>query len=132
LGGGRSRIPQPVKQLTGELGEKIVEQFMLRLERGDYGDVLKTPPAAPAGGGATAYGGQYEESGYGGGYDGGVQAGGQSQGPRSIVPGVTLIDIGSPKDLVAKAKQAGVDVLCVFKIDIMLNPEHNWSSTTPA
>jgi hypothetical protein len=120
--GGGSRIPQAVKQLTGELGEKIVEQFTLRLERGDYGDVLKTPPAAPAGGGATAYGGQYGESGYEGGYDGGTQPGVPNQGPRSIVPGVTLIDIGSTKDLVAKAKQAGVDVLCVFKIAIVLNP----------
>ena len=120
--GGRSRIPQPVKLLTGELGEKIVEQFTVRLERGDYGDVLKTPPTAPAGGGATAYGGQYEESGYGGGYDGGMQPGGQNQEPRSILPGVTLIDIGSTKDLLAKAKQAGVDALCVFKIEVTLVP----------
>ncbi|MCL4205856.1 MAG: hypothetical protein KJ000_25515 [Pirellulaceae bacterium] len=119
--GGRSPIPQAVKQLTGELGEKIVEQFTLRLDRGDYGDVLKTPPAASADGGATTYGGQYGESGYEGGY-GGAQPGAQNQGPRSIVPGVALIDIGSAKDLVAKAKQAGVDVLCVFKIAIVLNP----------
>ncbi len=133
-GGARSAIPQELKLLTGELGEKIVEQFKLRLERGDYGEVLKTPtaPKPGTGAGAEGYGtGGYDtsgymdsESGYGGGpgYGGGMQPGGQQRGPRSVMPGVTLVGIGSAKDLVDQAKQTGLDVLCVFKVTVTLNP----------
>ena len=141
--GGASALPQPVKQLTGELGETIVEQFTLRLERGDYGEVLKTASAAPAPAGSAGYGMGYEGYESGAGYDeygsgagyapgqmagpgagfgGAARPGGQTRGPRSVIPGVTLIDIGTAKDLLAKAKEAGVDVLCVFRISIKLNP----------
>ena len=142
--GGNVPLPQPVRQLTGELGETIVEQFMVRLKRGDYGQVLQTS-GAPTQSTTSGYGSGYEEYGaeygseggqmpggmgmgmnLGAGMGGGVGAGARSggaQGPRSVLPGVTLIAaIGSSRELVAKAKEAGVDVLCVFKISIKLNP----------
>jgi hypothetical protein len=145
--GGNVPLPQPVRLLTGELGETIVEQFMVRLKRGDYGQVLQTS-GAPTQGTTSGYGSGYEQhdgeygseggqmpggmgmgmnlgGGMGGGSGAGARMGG-AQGPRSVLPGVTLIAIGSnSKELVAKAKEAGVDVLCVFRISIKLNPRVN-------
>jgi hypothetical protein len=139
--GGSSNLPQPVRQLTGELGQTIFEQFTLRLERGDYGEVLKTATAGPtrstapgSGMGYEGFGaeGGYDESGMGygpgpaagmgAGFGAGARPGAAGRGPRSVLPGVMLIDIGNAKELVLKAKQADVDVLCVFRISIKLNP----------
>lgn len=55
----------------------------------------------------------------------GTGSGADAQGPRSVLPGVTLIAIGNARELVTKAKEAGVDVLCVFRISIKLNPRVN-------
>lgn len=142
-GSGNVPLPQPVRQLTGELGETIVEQFMVRLKRGDFGQVLQTT-GAPAQGTTGGYGSGYSEygaeygseggqtpggmgmgmnlgAGMGAGSGAGARAGG-GQGSRSVLPGVTLIDIGNSRELVAKAEDAGVDVLCVFRISVKLNP----------
>jgi hypothetical protein len=134
MGAGRgSQGTDPVLQaFTGELGRKVVEQLKLRLDRGDFGEVLEKAAAQPAGGaapyGGAAYSGSggYMDEGYGGatsGYGSTPQdARGRDKALRSMAPGLTVLPVGSTKELMAAAKQAGLDALVVFRVQVSIRP----------
>jgi len=93
-----------LERFTGELGRRVVEGLRERIERGDFGLVLKEAGA-----------------GYNAGMPRGMRGGGGMQNGGNtgqLSPGVTLIGEGSAKDLVKMAEQAGIDVLFVFKVTV--------------
>ncbi|MBP87363.1 MAG: hypothetical protein CMJ64_11685, partial [Planctomycetaceae bacterium] len=138
-GGGKAAGINPVlARNTGDLGEKLVAAYKERLMRGDYGAVLKKAAGeapAPSGGGAGAYGAEAAgaQAGFGGGkFAGGYPGGGAGAGGGAqagggdvaqIAPGLTMLGVGSQKELLAKAKEAGVDVFLLFKVSIKPNPK---------
>ena len=142
-GGGMGASGQSnplLQQLTGELGQKVVQQLQERIGRGDFGQVLASvgKAAAPgaAGGmpGAGMPGGSGEMN-YGasmpgaapGGYQGAGMPG-QAQGGRptdvtALSPGIVMLGVVSSKDLREKAQAAGVDAVCAFDIVATPNPK---------
>lgn len=151
-GGGQSKGINPtIGKYTGDLGEKLFAAYKQRLLRGDYGDVLKkAASAAPAqsGGGQGGYGaaGGAAMAGFAGGGpggpggipgvgppDGGAGYGGgggddtaNEVAASQIIPGLTMLGVGSQKDLLAKAKEEDLDVLVLFVVTVKPpNPKTN-------
>jgi len=174
-GGRRAAGGHPeVARFAGDFGAQLLSAFTERVERGNFGQVLKDAPgggAAPARGGAAggypAYGAEMsDEAGYApggagapggpgvssaagvasgsGGLGGAGGAGGYpgasgegynpagygaaaaaaagAAGGQSIRPGVTFVGIGSRRELLEKAKEAGVDVLLLLEVTVKQNP----------
>lgn len=134
---GGSGSSGQLEKFTGEVGQKVVDGLRERVERGDFGVVLKEAGSAGPGnqgpGGMMGQGqyGQYDSGaemgddegsgGYEDGGPGGMGGGGGNPGgggPSQLVPGVTLVGLAPAKDLVKVAEQAGVDVLCVFNVAV--------------
>jgi hypothetical protein len=135
-GGGQAHAQ--FQQLTGELGQKLVQRIQERMARSDFGEVLAAAlPGKPSGPDATSTG---AEMGCGGGQPGapsGPMAGGYpvatgmsppSNKPgeaQSLLPGILFLGQGTSKDLRKKAEEAQVDLLCVFNVAVTLNPRLN-------
>ena len=131
-------IDPVLKQMTGELGQKMVDGLRQRIAQGDFGQVLVVTGAAPSrsrggygGGMESGYGGDMEsgygdeeESGYGGGYSqpmGRGRGGNQQKGPSQLAPGAVMLGVGNIKDLKTVAGKYEVDVLCVFNVALKPN-----------
>lgn len=138
LGGGGSAGSGAVAQYAGEFGTAILDKFQSRVSSGKFGKVLKDAPTGGTGSGA---GSGYGAAGFGG--DDGAGAGGLSGAPAGgpgggmrpgmrggaggvgsaggeslISPGLTLLGVGTDKELKSKAREAGVDVLAIFRVKV--------------
>lgn len=129
-------------RFTGELGQKVVEGLRVRIERGDFGLVLKEAGsgAAPNQGPGMGAGGQMGQFGSGpeaygeeesGGFDsagpprGMGGAGGRQAAATQVLPGVTFLDVAPGKELVKIAQENGIDALCVFSVTVSFIPRKN-------
>lgn len=149
-GGGDGGNPMLAKA-AGELGERLLKGYRERLEQGDFGAILKDVPQAASGEGggfesglasaAGAYGasgaamnpkagpggypGMRGGSGGAGGAGGSGGAGGQAglDVQLQILPGLTLLGMGSSKELIGKAKADGIDYLLLFNVSVAPNPK---------
>jgi len=121
-------------RFTGELGQKVVDGLRERIERGDFGLVLKEAGTGVASNqGRGMGGGQMGQFGSGpeaygeedsGGFDnagpprGMGGAAGRQAAATQLVPGVTFLDVAPGKELVKMAKENGIDALCVFSVTV--------------
>ncbi|MFP8870445.1 MAG: hypothetical protein VCB43_02825, partial [Myxococcota bacterium] len=137
-GGGDGGQESLMEKGAGELGQKLVASFVASVSRGDYGDVLKKAVAAQGGAsrGGGSRGGSQGSDGYGdeesyemegigqGGQDRGGPRGGGAAGATditSLMPGLTLLGIGSQKELVSRARDEEVDVLVIIEMKLSSN-----------
>jgi hypothetical protein len=141
-GGGAAAGSGAIGQYAGEFGGMILEQFQSRVASGKFGSALQNAPA----GGSTDGGGGYDSGaaaiglagassagsagaysgramGMRGAYGGAGAAGGSGAkaGEEHISTGLTLIGVGTDKELKEKARQARVDVLAIFRVKIQVN-----------
>lgn len=143
--GGGGQVNAQLQKYTGELGQMFFEGLKDRLARGDYGEVLKSANAAGTqrqGGGRMGGGGpgmgmagagvdSYEggqEDGFGGG-----RAGGRRRSDASVTqlaPGALLIGPAPTKELLKLAKEAELDALCVFNVNVVVVRRTQQISTT--
>lgn len=150
-GGGDGAGGNAVTRYAGELGQKILDEFQARVGDGRFGKILKDAPApgssggdgeyaggAPAGpggvpgfpggdggfpggdlggpGGLPGFGGRGGPPGFGG------QPGiGGAAGEGAMASGLTMLGIGSEKDLREKARKNGIDVLAMFRVKVSVN-----------
>jgi hypothetical protein len=145
-GGGAAAGSGPIGQYAGEFGGMILEQFQSRVASGKFGSALQN---APAGGSTDGGGGEYDSgaaaiglagassAGSAGAYSGrgmgmrggsgafggagGAGGSGAKAGEEHISTGLTLIGVGTDKELKEKALQARVDVLAIFRVKIQVN-----------
>jgi len=138
FGGGGRDDGGVITQFAGDLGAGLVKEFETRVNRGDFGTVLKDAPkaggrgAGSQGGGPGGYpGGPGMEGGpglagapggpagfAGPGFEGGQ--GGQSASAASM-RGMTILGVGDERELVVKAKEHGADVLALFEVSVKPN-----------
>lgn len=125
--GGQGGKAAAITKVAGELGTMFVDEFTKRLERGDFGNLLREAGNSAAGqnnGGYNGYPGGAEAM-YAGmpgapgmmGEGGGGQAG--SNQDVQIAPGVTFIGQNNVKELQSKAEKLGQDALVVFQVNVM-------------
>jgi hypothetical protein len=139
FGGGGGQGGGLIAKYAGELGSGIITSFEERVKNGAFGVVLRNAPQAGRQGGGFgggdggiggAGGGRFGSgppgiNGGGGGFDdeGGDDFGGGGGGAagRAITRGITLLGLGSHRELLKKAKKEGVDVLAVFEVTVKVN-----------
>ena len=137
-GAGAGQPNQLLQQLTGELGQRLLQQLQERAARGDLGQVYAAQsPAKPDGTGANMPypGGPSAIAPSGHPPGAGPQPYGQpamAPGPpgepnaaQSLAPGVVLLGQGTVKDLRKKAAEIGVDVVCIFTVNVTFSPRAN-------
>lgn len=120
--GGDPNAPQPgsppntvLDYYTTELGTRLVDGLKTRIEQAQFGEVLQlivnTPAAAFNPGGFNPAGGAQI---------GGPNAGRPQAAPKTqpLMPGVMFLGVGKEKELLAKAKEEGLDALILYEIKV--------------
>lgn len=136
-GGGGGGNDSLLKKGAGELGEKLAAAYTERCMRGDFGNVLKQAMEASsggnrgnAGGGASEYGGEmYGADGAGAGTGYGAKAGPEGGGAAAaaltkvtqIMPGLSMLGIGTQKELFERARADGIDVVVIIDVKLRVN-----------
>jgi hypothetical protein len=107
---------QSVDTYAAELGTRVLESLTTRIERGDYGEFMKSAatqtveaPKANTGYGSSSSGG------YGHQGRGGTQKAEENTFPQ-IMPGIVFVGEGQEKRLVEKAREQDLDVLLIFQV----------------
>ncbi|MEO8495006.1 MAG: hypothetical protein ABI614_08040 [Planctomycetota bacterium] len=131
VGGGNSLLAKG----AGELGEKLAAAYTLRLMQGDFGEVLKKAMEGKSGGnqgdsggaGAAGYGaasGAMPMSGaVGGGEGGGGGAAAAATQVTQIMPGLSMLGIGTQKELIDRAREDDIDAVVILDVKLRVNPE---------
>ena len=123
---GRGGSNAQLERFTGEVGQKVVDGLRERIERGDFGIVLKDAGSAGAPNRGRGMGaqGQYgsgaemgDEENFGGGFNTGAQgdmrgAGGNrgAGGPTQLAPGVTLMEL-APEYMIRLAEDFRTEII---------------------
>ena len=135
-GGGNNSL---FSKNTGELGDKLVAAYTMRVMQGNFGEVLKKAMQGAEGGGRRNTGGGAGDGGGGGaaGFGsagpGGAGFGSAGPGGRSggggadaaaatqvaqIMPGLSMLGVGTQKELVDRAREDGIDALVLVDMKI--------------
>jgi hypothetical protein len=121
-GGGPQvfKVPDRIKNTTGELGEKIYERLVEEVQSGAFGDVLKDAASQGASQGRGQGGGNFgsDPGGAGGAGAGGRGGRAAARGPA----GITMLAEGSTGKIVADARAKKVDVILMFNVKVSRNP----------
>ncbi len=121
---------------AGELGTKLAEAYTERVERGDYGQPIQEAMEERNGGGGANRGGGSGYAGMAGGAAGmmgGMEgmAGGVADGVAAalsgssvtqILPGLSMLGIGTQKELVQRARDQEIDALVVLDVTLRVSP----------
>ena len=113
----------------GDVGKELLLRLQLRIENGQFGDILKDQLEEALAGDRDEFGDEYGASvnyggggGYGGGGYGGGRGGDDDDKPDSdlieqIMPGVTMLgESGNLPTLLERAKEQGVDLVLVLAV----------------
>lgn len=139
-GAGGAPTNKVLQELTGELGSRVVGQLRERMTRGDFGQTMallsqagatargaagagSAVDAEPAGGDPALAQGMPDPAAAGGFDAGAPLGGGRLAEAVPLSPGIVFLGLANPKELRAKAQQAGVDVVCVFSIALTAIPK---------
>ncbi len=143
-GGGQN--DSLLKKGAGELGEKLAAAYTERVMRGDFGDVLKTATEAGSKGnrgnsGGDGAGGYGAEGGPGYGAGGAAGGAGGPSGPggpgggggaadaatkvTQIMPGLSMLGIGTQKELIDRAREDEIDVVVIIDMKLRVNTTNN-------
>jgi hypothetical protein len=142
--GGPAGRDQLITRYIGEFGQKIIQEFQTRVANGNFGKALQdgsiSSPTGDNAGFAGASDGALPGSYPGaqpGGYPGAMPGDGMRPGMGGpggaagaaaragavtpVTPGLTLVGVGTEKELLDKAKKENLDVLVVARVKIELN-----------
>jgi len=141
-GGGSGSL---LSKGAGELGDKLAAAYTERVMRGDFGEVLKQAMESKSGGnqgnaggdgsagygaeGGAGFGANRMAAGAGGlGGAGGVGGGGGAAATKSVtqlIPGLSMIGIGTQKELIERAREDGIDVVVIIDVKLSVNTKNN-------
>ena len=130
---------------TGDIGDELLVRLRNRIERSDYGEVLKDELekklSARLGDDDDEY--YDDDSGYGSGRGGGGYGGAYGRGGdgdsdekpdgekiEQLMPGVTLLGVAGNSDLFKRANEQGVDLMLVFDVSADPNRKRRFVDTT--
>jgi hypothetical protein len=128
VSGGGGNQNAAITKMTGDFGQQVVDQFMSRMQKGDFGTFLKGADDKPRNAGGAGESGAMPGMGgmYGGG--GGPQAAGD--GTSQLTPGVTFLGTENEKKLLQKAEDLDIDVLVVFHVNVAKAPRTGYTTNT--
>ena len=145
-GGGGGSQGSLLSKGAGELGDKLLAAYTESVMSGDFGQVLKNAAESGSGGnrqntgggGGPTYGGDEGESygadgGIGGPGGSGGNVGGRAPGGSAksdatevtqIVPGLSMLGIGTQKELVERAREDGIDAMVIINMKLSKNKKN--------